>query len=203
MSVRPKALLFDLGGVVIDIDFTRVFRVWAEHAGCEVGHIRGRFRMDDLYKDHETGRITAAEFFAGLKRTLDVDLNFAQFLEGWNALFVGEVTGIAHALKLAAKHFPLYAFSNTNEAHRAFMYDRYAEILGYFQTVFVSSSMGVRKPESEAFHRVVKEMGCRPSEILFFDDTLENIEGAKECALQVVHVRGIKDVIGELNARIA
>lgn len=203
MPVRPKVLLFDLGGVVIDIDFTRVFRVWAEHAGCDVGHIRGRFRMDDLYKDHETGRITAPEFFAGLRQTLDIELTYAQFLEGWNSIFVGEVTGIAHALKLAAKHFPLYAFTNTNEAHRAHMYDRYTDVLSHFKTVFVSSSMGLRKPDPLAFSHVAKQIGCRPTEILFFDDSLENVQGAKESALQVVHVRGIKDVIGELNARIA
>jgi len=57
------ALLFDLGRVVLDLDSTRTFRCWADHAGCEVEHLVGRFARDELYRAHEKGEISDADFF--------------------------------------------------------------------------------------------------------------------------------------------
>src|ERR1700709_1529222 len=113
------ALLFDLGRVVLDIDFNKTLACWAGHAGCEPEQLFGRFRCDDNYRRHETGEIGDAEFFAGLRASLGLDLTDAQFLEGWNAIFAGEMPGIAALLARAARRLPLYAFSNTNRAHAA------------------------------------------------------------------------------------
>lgn len=195
MSAKPKVLLFDLGGVVIDIDFAKVFAVWAKHAGCDIAHIRSRFRLDDPYKAHETGRITGAEFFASLRASLEIDLTDDQFLEGWNAIFVGEIQGMARLLKSAAQHFPLYAFSNTNEIHRQYMVSSFAPILGNFGKIYISSEMGLRKPDPAAFLYVAKDLGMSPGNILFFDDTRENVKAALACGLDAVWVRTLKDVI--------
>ena len=195
MSAKPKVLLFDLGGVVIDIDFAKVFAVWAKYASCDIAHIRSRFRMDDRYKAHETGQINGSEFFAGLRTSLEIDLTDDQFLEGWNAIFVGEVQGMARLLKSAAHHFPLFAFSNTNEIHRQKMFSTFAPILGNFGKIFISSDIGLRKPDPAAFLYVAKDLGLPPSNILFFDDTQENVKGAQACGLDAVWVRSLKDVI--------
>ena len=195
MAASIKAVLFDLGGVVIDIDFGKVFSVWAQYAGCDMAQIRGRFQMDDLYKAHETGHVSGEEFFAGLRKSLDVNLTDQQFTEGWNSIFVGEVPGIARLLKAAAKRYPLYAFSNTNEIHKAHMLECYGAVLSNFEAVFISSQMGVRKPDPAAFTYVIKQIGAPPTSILFFDDTKENVEGARNCSLNAVHVKSIKDVI--------
>ena len=195
MAGKPKALLFDLGGVVIDIDFRKVFTVWAGYAGCDMAQIRERFRMDDLYKGHEIGRVSGAEFFAGLRNSLAIDLTDAQFLEGWNALLVGEVPGISRLLKAAAKRFPLYAFSNTNDLHKDHMDARFGAVLGHFDTVFISSVLGARKPDPAAFKQVIGRIGLPASDILFFDDTQENIDGARACSFQTVRVKSIQDVI--------
>ena len=111
------ALLFDLGRVVLDIDFSKALACWAGHAGCEPAHLCGRFSRGEIYHRHETGEISDAEFFAGLRTSLGIGLSDAQFLEGWNAIFAGEMPGIAPLLARAAKRLPLYAFSNTNGAH--------------------------------------------------------------------------------------
>ena len=194
MQNEPKVLLFDLGGVVIDIDFNRVFEVWAGLAGCSGAEIRGRFRMDDRYKAHETGTITEAEFYAGLRQSLQISLTDAQFRQGWNAIFKGEVAGIGALLAQLAPHYALYAFSNTNETHRRHMMAHYAAVLGHFRHVFISSDMGVRKPDAAAFQWVIRDLQVAAADILFFDDTQENVDGAKACGLQSVLVKSLKDV---------
>src|SRR3954451_5183874 len=108
------ALLFDLGRVVLDIDFSRALNCWAGHAGCEPAHLIGRFSPDDAYKRHERGEISDAEFFAALRGSLGIEVTDAQFLEGWNAIFAGEMPDIPALLARAARRLPLYAFSNTN-----------------------------------------------------------------------------------------
>src|ERR1700687_6186623 len=111
------ALLFDLGRVVLDIDFDKTLACWAGHAGCEVAQLAGRFARDEIYRRHEKGEISDAEFFEGLRASMGIGISDAQFLEGWNAIFAGEMPGIEPLLKRAAGRVPLYAFFDTNGAH--------------------------------------------------------------------------------------
>jgi putative hydrolase of the HAD superfamily len=194
------ALLFDLGRVVIDIDFIRTFRCWADYAGCEPASLRERFVRDELYRGHERGEISDAAFFEGLRSSLGVDLTDAQFLEGWNAIFVGEIPRIKPLLARAAQRLPLYALSNTNVPHVACFSDRYADVLGHFRQIFVSSSIGLRKPDAEAYDHVVRAIGVPAARIVFFDDLAENIEGARARGLKAVHVASAADVAEALTA---
>jgi glucose-1-phosphatase len=194
------ALLFDLGRVVLDIDFNRALLCWAEHAGCEPAHLAGRFARDELYWRHEKGEISDAEYFAGLRGSLRIDLSDAQFLEGWNAIFAGEMPGIAQLLARAAQRLPLYAFSNTNSPHVEYFSQSYADVLGHFRQLFLSSSIGLRKPDAEAYDHVVKAIGVPAERIVFFDDLAENIEGARARGLIVVHVTSPNDVAKALAA---
>jgi glucose-1-phosphatase len=194
------ALLFDLGRVVLDIDFSRALACWAGHAGCEPAQLIGRFSPDDAYKRHERGEISDAEFFAALRGSLGIEVTDAQFLEGWNAIFAGEIPEIAPLLARAARRLPLYAFSNTNRAHAAHFSHRFADVLGHFRKLFLSSTIGLRKPDAEAYDHVVKEIGVPARRIVFFDDLMENIEGAKARGLTAVHVTSTRDVAAALAA---
>ena len=193
-------LLFDIGRVVLDIDFEKVMAHWAQHAGCAPDELATRFVVDDSFKHHEIGRIDDAAFFANLRNSLGVGLTDAQFLEGWNAIFTGEMPGIAAMLATAGKRLPLYAFSNTNPAHIAYFSKQYAEVLSHFRTVFLSSAIGFRKPDAEAYDHVVREIGVPASRILFFDDSAANIEGARARGLHAIHVTSMDDVARALTA---
>jgi putative hydrolase of the HAD superfamily len=194
------ALLFDLGRVVLEIDFGRALDCWADHAGCDAAQFVGRFAQDDAYERHERGQISDAEFFAALRASLGIEVTDAQFLEGWNAIFAGEMPEIAPLLARAAGRLPLYAFSNTNRAHEAHFSQHFAEVLGHFRKIFLSSTIGLRKPDAAAYDHVVKEIGVPAARIVFFDDSLENIEGARSRGLQAVHVRSTRDVAEALTA---
>jgi putative hydrolase of the HAD superfamily len=188
------ALLFDLGRVVIDIDFNKTLGCWAGHAGCEPSDLVGRFARDEIYARHETGSLSDAEFFAGLRTSLRIDLTDAQFLEGWNALFAGEMPGIGSLLRRAGARVPLYAFSNTNHAHVQHFSQAYADVLGHFREIFLSSAIGLRKPDAAAYDHVVQAIGVPAERIVFFDDLAENIDGARARGLTAVHVTSTDDV---------
>jgi putative hydrolase of the HAD superfamily len=194
------ALLFDLGRVVINIDFSKALACWAGHAGCPASDLAARFAPDESYFRHELGEISDEAFFDSLRHKLGIAISHDQFLEGWNAIFAGEMDGISPLLARAARHLPLYAFSNTNRPHVAHFSEVYAQVLTHFRGVYLSSSIGLRKPDAAAFDHVVQAIGLPASRIVFFDDLAENIEGARACGLKAVHVRSVSDIADALTA---
>jgi glucose-1-phosphatase len=188
-----KVLLFDIGGVILEISFAKVLETWGKTANVDSNELKTRFTLDSFYEQLECGEITASAYFATLRNSLSVSLTDEQFTEGWNAVILGEVSGIKPLLREAKKSFPLYAFSNTNFTHLEYVMRHYADTLGLFEKLFTSCEMGKRKPTKEAFEMVTKEMGVPANEILFFDDLPQNVEGARKAGLQAVHVQSVED----------
>jgi HAD superfamily hydrolase (TIGR01509 family) len=202
-SLAPNsadALLFDLGRVVLDIDFGKALVCWAGHAGRAPGDLAARFVREESYRDHEVGKIDDAAYFQSLRDALGIGISDAQFLEGWNAIFAGEMPGIATLLKRAAARLPLYAFSNTNRPHVEHFSEAYADVLGHFREVFLSSTIGLRKPDAAAYDHVVRAIGVPAERIVFFDDVPANVEGARARGLVAVHVTSPDDVAETLAA---
>ena len=202
-SLAPNsadALLFDLGRVVIDIDFGKALACGAGHAGRAPADLAAKFVREESYRHHEVGQIEDAAYFQSLRDSLGIGISDAQFLEGWNAIFAGEMPGIAPLLKRAATRVPLYAFSNTNRPHVEHFSKAYAEVLGHFREMFLSSTIGLRKPDAAAYDHVVKAIGLPASRIVFFDDLADNIEGARARGLIAVHVTSSGDVADALAA---
>jgi epoxide hydrolase-like predicted phosphatase len=191
---KVRALLFDLGGVVLEINFDRVFDAWGARAHCDPQLIRRRFEFDDAYKRHERGELSASSYFASLRRSLELHLSDKDFIAGWNELYVAPVPGMAKVLSVASRRFPLYAFTNTNPTHQAIWSTRYASLLAVFRSIFVSSEIGLRKPDPAAFQEVARRAGFPPSAFMFFDDSLENVVGAREAGMEAIQVRSIEDV---------
>jgi len=194
------ALLFDLGRVVLDIDFSKAVACWAAHAGCEPRAIVARYVRDETYRQHETGKISDEAYFESLRQMLGIGISDAQFLEGWNAIIAGPMPEIAQLLPRAKKLMPLYAFSNTNRPHVKYIMREYAGLLSHFRQLYLSSSIGLRKPDAESFDHVVKEIGVPAERIIFFDDLAENVEGARARGLTAVHVTSSADIANTLRA---
>ncbi|MBL6854132.1 MAG: HAD family phosphatase [Alphaproteobacteria bacterium] len=199
MTEPVEALLFDLGNVILDIDFKRTTARWAEYAGCDAKTLWKRYRPGDpSHRQHERGEIDDAGYFAALRTILEIDLTDEQFLDGWNATFGGPIAGVEDWIAPACSAVPAYVFSNTNPAHELYFRANYDDLLRPFRTVFTSSGIGHRKPDREAFAFVAREMGVAPGSILFFDDALPNVEGARIAGMQAVHVRSNQDVLDAL-----
>lgn len=191
---RVRALLFDLGGVLIGIDFQRVFEHWARSSGGDATDIASRFSQDEAYRRHERGEIDASAYFSSLRSSLGIDLDDVAFLAGWNDLYLPPREGIAACLELAARSYPVFVFTNSNPSHQTAWEPMLRHELAHVRRVFVSSEMGRRKPDPEAFGHVAQEIGIEPEGVLFFDDAEENVRGAEAAGMQAVLVTSTKDV---------
>ena len=115
-----RALLLDLGNVVLEINFHRVFDYWASHANVEVDRLYERWSLDDPYKSQEVGDIDFATYIRSLEQKLEINLPIEQWLTGWNTLFVAPYPEVYRRLPQVAASLPLYALTNTNPEHHRY-----------------------------------------------------------------------------------
>jgi putative hydrolase of the HAD superfamily len=143
---------------------------------------------------HERGEISASEYFAFIRKILELQADDKTIIRGWNAVLVGEIEQTVKLLYKVSKQFPCYLLTNSNKTHEAHWRVLCKRSLEAFTDIFVSSTIGYRKPEPMAFEYVARSTGCFLESSLFFDDTLSNIEGACSIGLQAFHVRTPADI---------
>jgi len=187
-------LLFDLGGVVIDIDFDRIFKKWSLYSGLPLQEIKSAFSVDAAFEQHELGQIDSADYCRYLCDSIGMDMSFEEFSQGWNDIMVAPIKPTVKLLKHLSTQIPLYALSNSNPLHKAYWENTYADELGYFNQIFVSSDIGCRKPDPGAYLLVAEKLNVDPQNIVFFDDLATNVEGARNLGMQAVHVESPTDI---------
>jgi putative hydrolase of the HAD superfamily len=195
----PQALLFDLGGVLIDIDFGRALSAWAASSALPLAELQRRFRFDEQYERHERGEIGAHAYFDHLRATLQLTASHEEVARGWNAIFVGEISAARAAVAAARKSLPCFALTNTNAAHMACWSRRFPEVVGAFDRIFASHEMGLRKPERAVFEHICRATGVAPASFVFFDDLPDNVAAAARAGFQTVLVRSAGDVCSALD----
>ncbi len=198
-SPTPKALLFDIGGVLVDFDFSRAIAAWSAYSRLPREELQRRFCVnDDIYARHERGEIPSAEYFRHVAGLLELSATPEQIEAGWNTIFQGEIAATCALVKDARQRFPCYAFTNTNASHMACWTRLYPQVFEMFDQVFASCQIGVRKPEPAAFRYICEATGVPAASFVFFDDLLENVHTAQHVGLRGVHVRSPADVAAAL-----
>jgi DNA-3-methyladenine glycosylase II len=114
-----EALLFDLGGVIMGLDWDRAFQRWGRASHVPPEALATLFAFDEPYERHERGEIGELEYYASLRRSLAIDIDDSEFRAGWDAVFTEPVHETVALLEKLKDRVPLYAFSNSNAAHRA------------------------------------------------------------------------------------
>lgn len=181
--------IFDMGNVIIDIDFKRVLGVWSHLSGTPLATLTERFKMGDVFQRHERGEITDEQFAADLCNEMGIALSFEQFSAGWHAVFVGlrpEVITLFQ--KLREEGHRVVVLSNTNRLHLDFWPQHYPEIEANTDAMYLSQNLGMRKPEPEIFQHVLEKEGFTASQAVIFDDVAENIEAARAAGIEAVWV---------------
>ncbi len=163
------ALLFDLGGVVLNIDWNRVFLAWSANSRLSSAEIADRFQMDEAYRKHECGLISWQEYFTYLSNLIEYYGDRASFEQGWNSIFVGLIDETICMLSQLGSTLPLYLLTNTNTTHEHRWQADYSSVISLFSNTFVSSTMGFRKPDRRAFEHSLDTMNVDPNKVLFFD----------------------------------
>ena len=197
-SLAPSSadvLLFDLGRVVLDIDFDKVMthlgRPCRLRARRCLGAVCGR-RSFQASRDRPRSTIPRSSRTCAARSASPFPTT-----SSWKAgtrSSPAKCRGSRHCSTRAAKSLPLYAFSNTNPPHVAHFSKTYPDVLGHFREIFLSSTIGLRKPDAAAYDHVVQAIGVPAQRIVFFDDSADNIAGARARGLVGVHVTSTDDV---------
>lgn len=189
--------IFDLGNVIVDIDFNRVMGVWSDYSRVPLANLQKSFVMGEAFQRHERGQITDEEFASAVCEEMGMALSFDQFSAGWQAIFVGlrpEVINVMN--KLREQGHRVVVLSNTNRLHTYFWPGEYPQIGEAADKIYLSQEMGMRKPDVEIYQKLLEEEGFSASEAVFFDDNADNIKGAQQLGITSILVTGKETVPG-------
>lgn len=189
-------LLFDFGGVIIDIDYdatpTAMRRL--SRAGSTIAFSQAS--QAELFDRFETGHLTPAEFRAGLRATYALDATDAELDAAWHAMLLGvPAERLALIGELRRQGHQTALLSNTNTLHIGEINQRLAGQYGFkngiadvLDRVFYSQEVGLRKPGEEIFRHALREMNWQPEDVLFIEDSPQHIATARRLGLRVLHL---------------
>lgn len=181
--------IFDLGNVIVDIDFNRVLGVWSDLGRVPLATLQSRFQMGESFHQHERGEISDEKFAQDICHELELPLSYEQFAAGWQAVFVGvrpEVIAIMHQLREQGDRVVI--LSNTNNLHCQFWPTQYPEVQAAADKIYLSQEMGLRKPDPHIYQRLLNLEEMSAAEAIFFDDNRENIEAARALGIHSLHI---------------
>ena len=156
-----KAVIFDLGRVIVPFDFRRGYARIAEMTGIPAAEIPGRIRPTGLVEKFETGRISARDFVRELSAVLGLGCTYEEFCEIWSCIFLPETLISEELLRAIASRYRLVLLSNTNTIHFEMIRAAYP-LLRHFHAFVLSHEVGVMKPSPVIYKKAVEAAGCLP-----------------------------------------
>jgi len=195
---KYKALIFDLGNVIIDISPKNACDYWAEVCGIQPEILYFAFPFDETYAQFERGEIIPEIFRKYVSKCLNITLSQKEFDEGWKQILIQPRGNIEVLLRNLKKSYRIVALSNTNEIHVPMWQEMCTPILPYFEKIFSSNEIGFRKPEQDSFQCVLDYLQIHPNEAVFLDDNYENILAAEKIGMKVIHVESYDQMVNEL-----
>jgi len=193
-----KAIIFDLGKVVFDLSFDKVFHFWAHASGRPYAEIKNRFQFDNVLDKFEKDEISPKEFRAEILKRLDFTLTNQEFDKGWCDLYLDTYRGIDNVLANLKYNYHLVALTNTNSIHSKAWNTKYASTLWHFQKIFSSHELKERKPDAKAYRIVLDYLQVEPQHVVFLDDNIENIKEAEQLGMKAILVTSFEQMTTEL-----
>ncbi len=188
-----NAIIFDLGGVILNLDYQRTIDAFKKLGISNFEEMYTQASQSNVFDDFETGKISSQHFINLLLPYLPVGTSPNKVVHAWNAMildFPKERLKLLDELKSKRRTFLL---SNTNELHlqeviRSLSKTTDRTLESYFEKVYYSHILNLRKPNLEIFEYVCKEQNLNPSETIFIDDTIGHINGSNSFGLQGFHL---------------
>ncbi len=194
-----QALLFDLGNVLIGLDFDRAYRAAAELGPYSPDEIRARLREARIADAYERGEMSSQEFYQRCNELLGLDLSFEQFAQLWGDMFVKDPLLGDDFVESLGGRYRLVIVSNTNELHMRFIRREY-RVLRHFHDFALSYEVGAMKPDRRFYQKALETAKAPPDQCVFIDDKEENVLGAQAMGIPSIQFERQDKLIGALKA---
>jgi glucose-1-phosphatase len=188
-----KSIIFDLGNVLIDIDFPRSEQQLKALLGDNLLEKLEKINQANLFYEFEKGNVSE-DFFIKTLQSLGENVSEQQIKDAYNAMLIGFKAERFEMLKRLAEKYTLYVLSNTNKMHIDWVHQHLEKDLHitnyesqYFKTVYYSHELHLRKPDVEIYEYVLQDAQLKAEETLFIDDNHDNIVAAQSIGIQVIH----------------
>lgn len=192
-----RNIIFDLGGVILDINMQKALDGFAA-----LGLAESELRFDkgeaaDLMHRYQLGHFSTEEFCKLVAAKCTPGTTPEQVALAWNSICIGIPERKLNALKALKQRTNVYLLSNTNDLHWQYCLDNWFNAGGnrcedFFHQVFLSQDLHLEKPHAEIFEHVIKAIGAvrgsETSDTIFLDDNIDNVNAAKSCGIQAEQI---------------
>lgn len=194
-----KAIIFDLGGVVLDLDRGRCIENFHSLGVNGIESFLNDYLPAGFLLQLEKGKISPEEFRNEIRKFTPKNLTDKQIDEAFCSFLVDIPVERLQLLLELRKRFKLYLLSNTNVIHMDFCKKNFFQWNGYqlkdfFDKCYFSYEMGLAKPDPRIFTTLLEDAKLQPQECLFLDDGIKNIEEASKLGIQTHLVKEGEDL---------
>ncbi|MCD4732214.1 MAG: HAD family phosphatase [Bacteroidales bacterium] len=199
VMVDIKNIIFDFGGVIINISHQRVESAFKALGIANFEVLFNQATQSNLFQQFEKGEITAKQFRNNIRKLTHLDISDDKLDEAWNQIIGEYPPGRIDLLKHIKNNYRLFLLSNTNIIHFEFYIPKFESEFGFsFQSLFEhtywSFECGKRKPDQAPYNQLILENHLVPEETLFIDDSVQNIMAAKKAGLKTIHLTNNLDI---------
>lgn len=188
-----KNIVFDLGGVVLDIDFNLTVEAFRKMGHPQFDQVFSKAIQNPEIQLFEKGLIPESDFRNFIRKELESDISDAEIDQAWNALLLNfDADRIAY-IKALQNDYNIYLLSNTNSIHQKQFYQDFQNLFNHhmddlFIQAFYSHEMNQRKPDVEIYDTVLQTANLNPEETLFLDDSPQNLPPANQVGIRTIHI---------------
>lgn len=187
-----EAIIFDFGGVIIQLNYQATIDAFKKLGIENFDVMYSQAQQSNLFDDIETGKISSQRFINGLLDYLPPNISPNKVVEAWNAMILNVPKQNIDLLDELSKKYRIFLLSNTNELHITQAYRNWNKVAEkpintYFEKIYLSHEIGMRKPNGEIFELVCKENNLNLKTTLFIDDSEQHIIGAQTIGLKTIH----------------
>ena len=176
-----KAIIFDIGNVLLPFDFTVALRRLREKS--DVDSLMQA--MEPVKFAYESGAIGRVEFLEQMRAVLHYTGTDEEFVAAWEDIFT-ENPAMMEFVRGVHGRYPLYLLSNTSDLHMDYLLRVYP-VFELFKDGVYSYRAKCFKPDRRIYEIALGQFGVAAGETLFIDDLLPNVETAREMGLQAIH----------------
>ena len=177
-----KTIIFDLGNVIVPLDFAAGAEAWSAATGLPPEEVQRRMRSVDLYRAYEAGELSTPQFHTGIEALFEMRFEETTLMNLWSSIF-SEPTLIDPELLMKLKQrYRLVLLSNTNDLHFRFI-RRHYPVMELFDEYILSYEVQSMKPAPAIYQAAIAAARCPAGQCFFTDDLAANIEAARAAGL--------------------